>query len=75
MRNGEEREETAWARDSSRVEGGLAAAAALPEIGNARPNDVNGVGPRGERDAALGGRERERSYYGSEDKRKNKWAS
>ena len=53
----------------SDVEGGLAVAAALPEIDNARARE--------EREAwvlASGGRERERSYCGPEDKRKNKWA-
>ena len=49
----------------SDVEGGLAAVEALPETGNARPNDGDGAGMR---------RERERSYCGPEDKRKNKWA-
>ena len=61
----------------SDIEGGLVATAALLEIGNARPSDGDGIGARGEREAwasTSGGRERERSYYGPEDKRKNKWA-
>ena len=60
------------------VEGVQAAAAALPEISNTWPSDGDGVGARVEREArasALGGRERERSYCGLEDKTKNKWAS
>ena len=46
---------------TSDVEGGLAAAAALLEIGNAQPSDSDGTGVRGERDAwalASGVRER-----------------
>ena len=46
----------------SNIEGGLAAAAALPETSNARPNNGDGVGTRGEREArasTLGVRERE----------------
>ena len=38
----------------SNVEEGLTAAAALPETGNARPSDGDGVGVRGERGAGVG---------------------
>ena len=37
----------------SDVEGLLTATAALPEIGNARPSDGDGVGTRGERGAGV----------------------
>ena len=61
---------------TSDIEGGLATAATLPEIGNAWPSDDGGAGMRGERGAGVGvgERERERSYYGPKDNRKNKWA-
>ena len=55
----------------------MTAAAALLEIGNAWPSDSDGVGARGERGTRVGvggKREREGSYYGPKDKRKNKWA-
>ena len=42
----------------SDVEGVLEVAAALPEIGNARPSDGNGVGVRGERGVGVGVREK-----------------
>ena len=61
----------------SDVEGGLAATAALLETGNAWPSDGDGMGARGERGAGVdvgGKREREASYCGPKDKRKNKWA-
>ena len=35
-------------------EGGMSAAAALPEIGNAWPSDGDGAGARGERDMGVG---------------------
>ena len=38
----------------SDVEGGLAATAAQLETGNARPNDSDGVGARGERGTCVG---------------------
>ena len=38
----------------SGIKGVLAAAAALPDIGNARPSDGDGVGVRGERGASVG---------------------
>ena len=38
----------------SDIEGGLAAAVALSETGNARPSDGDGVGVRGERGAGVG---------------------
>ena len=49
---------------------------ALLETSNARPSDGDSMSPRGERGAGfgIGERERERSYYGPKDKRKNKWA-
>ena len=51
----------------------MAAAVTLPEIDNARPSDDDGAAreEREVRASALGGKERERSYYGSEDKRTN----
>ena len=59
----------------SDVEGGLSAAAALSEIGNARPSDDDDAGVRGERHGRWRqGEERGKSYYGPEDKNKNKWA-
>ena len=61
----------------SGIKGVLAAAAALPDIGNARPSDGDGVGARGERGTSVSigaKRERERSYCGLKDKRKNKRA-
>ena len=39
---------------TSDVEGGLAAAAALPETGNTRPSDGDGAGARGERGVGIG---------------------
>ena len=60
----------------SDVEGGLVAITAVLEIGNTWPSDGDGAGVRREREArssVSGGRERERSYCGPEDKRKNKW--
>ena len=47
------------------IERGLAVVATLPEIGNVRPSDDDGVGMRGERGTGVGvggKRERERSY-------------
>ena len=42
------------------IEGGLVAAAVLPEIGNVRPSYGDGVGARGERGASVGvGRKKE----------------
>ena len=38
----------------SDVEGGLAAATALPKTGNAWPSDADGTGARGERGADVG---------------------
>ena len=37
----------------SDIEGGLAAATALPEIGNTWPSDGDGAGVRGERGAGI----------------------
>ena len=58
------------------VEGVLATAVALPEIGNARPSDGYSAGARGERGAGVGvgGKREGKSYYRPEDKMKNKWA-
>ena len=53
----------------SDVEGGLAVAAALPEIDNARAREERETWA-----SASRGREREKSYHGPEDKMKNKWA-
>ena len=38
----------------SDIEGVLAAVAALPEIGNVRPSDGDGMGVRGERGTGVG---------------------
>jgi len=58
----------------SNIEGGLAATVALLVTGNARPSDDDGAAreEREVRASALGGKERERSYYGPKDKTKDK---
>ena len=60
----------------SDVERGLSAATALLEISNAWPSDGDGAGVRGERGAGISvrGKREGKSYYGSKDKMKNKWA-